>query len=46
MSVRKRNGYRDTRRTVSRAATRATRRGSSEAQWLAALAAGMTGCRY
>lgn len=41
-----RNGHRDTRRTLTRAARRAVRRGSPDAAWLSAIAAGMTGARY
>lgn len=41
-----RHSYAARRRAIARAARRATRHQSADAQWLSAIAAGMTGCRY
>ena len=46
MASNPRNRYRATRRAIERATRRATRHRSSEALWLSAIAAGMTGARY
>lgn len=46
MSVRTRNGYRDTRRAMARDNTRNTRRRNVDAQWLAAVSVALTGARY
>jgi hypothetical protein len=46
MSDRSPNHHRTTRRAIDRATTRAIRRGNADAQWLSAIAAGTSGCRY
>lgn len=46
MSVRTRNGYRDTRRAAARDNARNTRRRNADLAWLAAVSNALTGARY
>lgn len=46
MSSRSNTHHRTTRRTLERATVRAIRRGTVDAAWLSAIAAGTTGTRY